>query len=86
MSKDKPLYTLEKRDVFPFAIAELVLFLLPAILTAAVVRAARFLYYSQDLVCSVYSRVGIYIGLRCLVVYQVEMGNGGSACSAVHYS
>lgn len=40
MSKDKPLYTLEKRDVFPFAIAELVLFLLPAILTAAVVRAA----------------------------------------------
>ena len=40
MSKDKPLYTLEKRDVLFFMIAEMVLFLLPAILTAAVVRAA----------------------------------------------
>lgn len=34
MSKDKPLYTLEKIDVLFFMIAEMVLFLLPAILAA----------------------------------------------------
>ena len=34
MSKDKPLYTLEKRDVLFFMIAEMVLFLLPTTLAA----------------------------------------------------
>ena len=48
MSKDKPLYTLEKRDVFPFAIAELVLFLLPAILTAVVVAWGFYVDYGRE--------------------------------------
>ena len=54
-------------------------------LQKTLVRAARFLYYSQDFVCSVYSRVGIYIGLRYLVVYQVGMGNGGDSWFTVLY-
>ena len=48
MSKDMPLYTLEKRIVFPFVIAELVLFLLPAILTAAVVAWGFYVDYGLE--------------------------------------
>ena len=48
MSKDKPLYTLEKRDVLFFVIAELVLFLLPAILTAAVVAWGFYVEYGLE--------------------------------------
>lgn len=48
MSKDKPLYTLEKRNVFPFVIAELVLFLLPTILTAVVVAWGFYVDYGLE--------------------------------------
>lgn len=48
MSKDKPLYTLEKRDVLFFVIAETVLFLLPAILTAAVVAWGFYVDYGLE--------------------------------------
>ena len=48
MSKDKPLYTLEKRDVLFFMIAEMVLFLLPAILTAAVVAWGFYVEYGLE--------------------------------------
>ena len=48
MSKDKQLYTLEKRDVFPFAIAELVLFILPSILNAVVVAWGFYVEYGLE--------------------------------------
>lgn len=45
MSKDKPLYTLEKIDVFFFMIAEMVLFLLPAILAAVMFALGFYVDY-----------------------------------------
>lgn len=45
MSKDKPLYTLEKRDVLFFVIAETVLFLLPTILTVAAIALGFYVDY-----------------------------------------